>query len=87
MTRHTIKTAITRFVLIVSIAVSIGVGSVGIGGTAEVAAYPRDCDRIYLIAANYWSLYQFWSASGYGDLANHYLALSNFYLDVGMVVC
>jgi hypothetical protein len=87
MTRYTIKTALTRFVLIVGIAASIGVGSVGIGGTAEVAAYPRDCDRIFLHAANYWSLYQFWSAYGYVDLANHYRSLSDFYLDVGMVVC
>jgi hypothetical protein len=86
MTRHTIKAAFTRFVLIVSIVASIGVGSVGLGGTAEVAAMPKDCDRIYLIAANYWLLYQFWSVYDF-DLANHYRNMSDFYLEVGLEVC
>jgi hypothetical protein len=63
MTRYTIKTAFTRFVVVASIATSIGVGSVGIGGTAEVAAMPVDCDRLIAASDYHWAEYRFWSGS------------------------
>lgn len=87
MTTYTIKAAFNRFVIIISIIVSIGVGSVGPGGTAEVAAMPKDCARIYLQAEHFWRLYTFWNAYGYFDLANHYRNLSDFYFDVANEVC
>jgi hypothetical protein len=63
MTRHSIKSDLTRLVVIVSIATSIGVGSVWVGGTAEVAARPVDCGRLIAASDFHWAEYRFWSSS------------------------
>lgn len=79
MTRHTIKSALTRLVVIVSIAASIGLGSVGIGGTTEVAAMPVNCDRLLAASDFNWAAYKYWrhSTSSYGQAqAAHYMILS-----------
>ena len=62
MTKRSIKSAFTRFVVIASIATSIGLGSVGIGGTAEVAAMPVNCARLIAAADYHWAEYRFWSS-------------------------
>ena len=82
MTRHTIKAAFTRFVLIVSIVASIGVGSVGIGGTADVAAKPIDCTRVWGLEYYYYGRYMFYRDAGDILSAFQNLSLANHYLDM-----
>ena len=81
MARHTIKAVFTRFVLIVSIATSIGVGSFAIGGTADVAAKPVDCTRIWADEMYYYGRYMDYRDSGQSALASHYLGIANYYFD------
>ena len=85
MTRHTIKEAFTRFVLIVSIATSIGVGSVGIGGTAEVAAMPVNCYRLNSITATYFSISRFYEHMGDVSNAVYFYALGEYWEGQAMV--
>ena len=81
MTRHTIKSAFTRFVLIVSVVTSIGVGSFAIGGTADVAAMPVDCGRLWSNEYYYYGRYMSYRDSGQSALASHYLGIANYYFD------
>ena len=79
MTRHSIKLAFTHFVVIVSIAASIGVGSVEIGGTAEVAAMPIDCDRLLFMAGRYQTVGNYFLGLGYVNIAYHYFVMAQNY--------
>lgn len=76
MTRHSIKSAFTRFVVIASIATSIGVGSVGIGGTAEVAAMPISCDRLLFMAGRYQVVGDYFLGLGHVNIAYHYFVMA-----------
>ena len=79
MTRHTIKAAFTRFVLIVSIATSIGVGSVGIGGTADVAAMPVNCYRLNTIMTAYFNVGRYYERIGDVSNAVYFFELGEYY--------
>jgi hypothetical protein len=68
MTRHTIKAAFTRLVVIVLFAASVGVGSVGIGGTAEVAAMPVNCYRLNTMVTAYFNIARVYERLG--DVSN-----------------
>ena len=79
MTRHTFQTAVTRFVLIVSIITTVGVGSVGFGRTAEVAAMPVNCSRLWSHVMLYSGIGVFYEDRGDVSNAVYFFALAEHY--------
>jgi len=86
MIRHTNMAAVPRFVLILSIAASLAVGSAGFGGTTGVSAMPTDCTRYLWKASWAYRMGTMYLDMGYGGTAAHWFDVAHFY-DTQFIYC